>query len=884
MRFEHWLYTLPLRWRSIVRRARVDRDLDDEIADHVACRVDELVARGFDRAEAVRVVRREFGGVGQVKERCRDARGVDMIETLSHDVRYAARTLGHNPGYAAAAILTLGLGIGANTAVFSLADGILIARLPYAAPEQLIAITGTYPNGAFAGMREEIRSFDAAAYAEGHWFRLNDDGTPTRVAGARVSAGLFPMLGAKPALGRWLRDGEDAAPRDHVVILSHTLWQARFAGDATVVGRFVEIDGLSREIVAVMPASFQFPSSRTQLWIPLGLDSRNTARYWAGDFMPVLGRLRPHATISQARSEIQSFQTRIHQRFPWPMPSDWNQDVTVVPLQEAMVGSVRLRLLILIAAVALVLLTACANVANLSLSKAVAREREIAIRTAIGATPRRIARQLLTESVLLALLGGIAGLLMAGQAIGVLKLVLPPDTPRLAEVQLNWRMLLFAGAIAIVTGCMFGFAPVVHALRVRLRTAMESGTRGGGRVVAGPLRAALTVAQIACAVLLVIAAGLLVRSLWGLSHADPGFRPDHVMTARISPAESICATADRCLAFYRALETQLAVEGVPAAGLVNTLPLTGAVAKRSLELEGYVVPPSRNAPLLWLNAITPEYFRVMGIRLEAGRAFAREDLAGRPRVAIVSASTARRFWPGQNAVGKQIRFVGEDHWHTVVGIAADVRAYDLKRLTPDWIDGLFYVPHGPNATMEGGRIPTSMTLTITTGMTAEQLWATLRRVIDGVSREVVVDEVRAMQAIVTDTVATPAATTSLLVAMAGLALALGCLGVYGVLSFLVSRQRRDLGIRFALGAQRRDVFWLVIKEGASLCLAGVAAGVIGAIAVTRWLSSELYGISATDPVTYVAVVGAVSMITLMACYVPSRRAMAVDPLTVLREE
>jgi len=565
------------------------------------------------------------------------------------------------------------------------------------------------------------------------------------------------------------------------------------------------------------------------------------------------------------------------------MPTDWNQNITVISLQEAIVGGVKTRLLILIAAAALVLVIACANVANLSLSRAIARQQEIGIRTAIGAAPRRIARQLLTESVLLASLGGVAGVVFASQALATLKLVLPSDTPRLMEVHLNWRVLLFTSGLSILTGCAFGIAPVLHALRLRLRTALDSGGRGNGRAVAGPLRAALTIAQISCAVLLVIAAGLLVRSLWTLSHVDPGFRPDQVVTARISPTESLCRTPERCLAFYHSFDVQVqAAAGVRGAALVNTLPLTGAVAKRSMDIEGYTVPSSRTAPLFWLHVITPDYFRVMDIRVESGRSFAREDLTG-PPVAIVTSATARRFWDGQNPIGRQVRFVGERQWHTVVGVVADVRAYDLTKNTPDWIAGTVYVPHGPKATMEDGRVPTDMTLTLRTTMESGQVAAMLRRVAGGVSGEVVIGDVRSMRAVLADAVAAPAATTSLLVTMAGLALVLGCIGVYGVLSFLVSRQTRDLGIRFALGAQRRDVFWIVIKEGATLCGAGIAIGVAGAFAITRWLSSELHGVSPTDPVTYLAVAVVMSLVTLMACYVPTRRAMSVDPLIVLRD-
>ena len=884
MRLEWWLSTLPLRWRSLFRRDEVERELDEEIQDHVELEIERYVARGMDRLEARQLAMRAFGGVDQAKERCRDARGVGWIEMLVQDVRYGARSLRNAPAFTAVAVLTLALGTGANTAVFSLVDGVLLVGLPYPAPHQLVSVTGTYPMGAFAAMRDEVRTLDVAAYADGQAFTMRGAGEPARLAGARVSAEFFAVLGVKPALGRWLRPGEDEANHDRYVVLSHATWETRFGRDTSIVGRFVELDGVPREVVGVMPPSFQFPSSMTQVWVPLGLDPGQTVRHWAGDFMPVIGRLRAGAARLQAHADVRLFQSRIAGRFPWRMPADWNRDVTVIPLHEALVGAMRPRLLILSVAVLLVLVTACANVANLTLSRAVSREREIGIRTAVGATPRRIARQLLTESVLLAVLGAAVGLLLASQALAMLKLVMPSDTPRLHEVHLNWRALAFTAGLAAITGCAFGLAPVSKAMRIRLRAILDAGGRGGDRAVAGPVRAALTVAQIACAVLLVIAAGLLLRSLWGLSRTDPGFRIDGIVTARVSPAEATCAGPARCLAFYRLLETDLqGIAGVRHAALVNTPPLTRAVAKRSLEIEGYTIRGTESAPLFWLNVVSADYIRTMDIDLLAGRTFTTRDASGGPAVALVDSATAHRFWPGQNAVGKHVRFVGESHWRTVVGIVREIRAFDLTKSVPAWMEGTIYVPHSPAGTLEDGRIPAEMTLMLRTTMRPAQAAAVLRS-LPAVSDDVVIADVQSMDAMVANVLAGPAATTSLLVFMAVLALVLGCVGVYGVLSFLVSRQTRDLGIRFALGAPRRNVFWLVIRQGAVLCLAGIAIGIAGALAVTRWLSSELYGVTPTDPVTFAVVAVVVSLVTLTACYVPTRRAMAVNPLILLRDQ
>jgi putative ABC transport system permease protein len=880
-----WFYTWPLRWRSLFRRRAVEQELEDELQYHVDRQVQEFIRRGLDPAEARRLVLRDLGGLEQTKERCREVRGVGFVEVLAQDVRYSLRTLRRDPTFALVAILTLALGIGVNAAVFSLVDGILFTRLPFPASDRLVSVTGSYPGGGFAAMRDEIQTLDVAAYAEGPSVTLKGMGEPVRVSGTRVSAELFSVLGVQPQLGRWFRTGEDMAGADHVVILSRALWETRFRADPDAVGQFIELDGVRRQIVGVTAGDFHLPSSRTEVWIPLGLDRRNTATYWAGDFMPVVGRLHQGVARLKAQADVRRFQSRVVSYFPWRMPEDWNHDVALVSLQEALVGPVRPRLWLLSAAVVIVLIIACANVANLTLSRALTRQREMAIRTAIGAAPHRIARQLLTEHVVLALCGGLVGLLFATELLALLKLVLPSDTPRLAEVHLNGRVLGFTGALAIVTGGVFGFVPIAQAGRLSLRPALESGGRGGGSTIAGPFRAMLTIAQIACAVLLLIAASLLMRSLWNLSRGDPGFSVNGIVTASVSPTESVCRDPAECLAFFRAFDAQVqAAPGIVDRALVNTLPLTGAVAKRSLELEGHTLAPSETAPLFWLTVITPDYFRVMQIGFDAGRSFTLADLSGNPPVVILNASTARRFWPGQTAIGKRVRFVGERDWRTVVGVAADARAFDLTRSVPEWMNGTVYVPYAPNATLEDGRIPTTMTVAMSTTLEGPQVAAMLRRAAASVNQDVVIGEIRSMQMVLANAVAGPAATASVLITMAGLALVLGWFGVYGVLSFLVSKQVRDFAIRFALGARRSDVFWQVMRQGGTLCLTGVVIGSAGAVAVTRWISSELHDVSATDPATYAAVAIAVSLVTFIACLVPTLRAMSADPLVLLRDQ
>lgn len=884
MRYEHWLYIWRLRLRSLFRRHDVDQELDEELRYHIEQETAAFVSQGLAPSDARAAALRRFGAIDRTKEACRDTRGVAMIESIQQDARYGARTLLRSPGFTTIAVLTLAIGIGANTAIFSVVDGILFRPLPFPDSEKLVNLTGVYPTGAFVAMRQQVRTVDLAAFAADHPFTLTGVGEPVRLYAALVSAELFTILGARPALGRVFRTGEDLVGQPPAVILSHVLWEQRFASDPSVVGRSIALDGVRRLIVGVMPAGFDFPSRATQLWIPIHRDPRNTAQYWAGDFMPIVGRLRASASLAQAHAEVRLFQAGVHSLFPWRMPDRWNANVTVIPLKRGVVADVRTRLLILLGAVVLVLLIACANVANLTLSRALARDREIRVRAALGAAPRRIARQLLTESLLLSALGGTVGVLLAMQGLSLLKMALPADTPRLADVQIDWRVLAFTAGVSLATGCIFGLAPVFHARRATVIRSMEPGGRGGTHTVSDRLRTSLVVAEIALAVLLVVGAGLFVRSLWALSQVDPGFRADQVVTARVTPNATVCGEPTRCLAFYRALEEQTrAAPGVSAAALVNTLPLSGSVAKRSLELEGYVVPSAESAPLFWLNVVTPGYFNVMGIRLESGRPFADSDCIGHAAVAIVTAAAARRFWPAESGLGKHVRFVGEKEWKTVIGVVADVHAFDLTRTVPDWMAGMIYVPHTVQATLEDGHVPSEMTLIVRTAASEPEAAALLRRLVSRVSSDAAVSDVRSMQALVTEAVATPTSTASLFVAFASVALLLGSVGVYGVLAFLVSRRTREIGIRLALGAQPREVSWMVLKEGGKLAGLGIGIGMSAALVVTRLLSTELYGVSTQDPLTYGGVTVVVAAVALAACYVPTRRATRVDPLIALRD-
>jgi putative ABC transport system permease protein len=877
--------------RNSGRDNHKQENLEREIESHLQMAAQDRIDRGESPVLAAHSARREFGNVGLIENVTRDQWAWTWHEDLLQDLRHGARLLRRNPGFTFIAVLTLALGIGANTAIFSLVNGVLLRPLPYPHPEQLISVTGTYPNypsypkGAVVALRAQSRTMDLAGYVEGYQFNLTGLGDPIRLNGTLVSAELFSVLGADAAIGRTFHAGEDLVGQNSYVILSQSLWQRRFASDPNIIGHSINLEGVARQIVGVMPRDFGFPSPQSDVWIPLDMDSRNASTYWAGDFMPVIGRLRPGATTQQADAEIRLLQAQLPPLFPWPMPTTWNASVSAVSLQAGLASDVRTRLLILLVAVALVLLIACANVANLTLSRASVREKEIAIRASMGAARHRIVRQLITETVLLAAFGGVLGLFFAGVGVSLLKSALSADTPRLIDVAIDWRVLLFTAVLVIFTGIVSGIAPAFQSSRAELTESLKAGSRGATASTSRRVRSVLVIAELALAVLLVSGAGLLIRSLYALSHVNPGFRSENVLTARVTPNESFCSEPGRCFSFYHDLLSGVrALPGIGDAGLVSTLPLDGRVNKRSADVEDYLPTNDKPAPLFWLNAVSPGYFSTMRISVLRGREFTEADTTGNPRTAIISAETARRFWPGQDAVGKHLRLIGQNDWCTVVGVASDVRGYSLRQNTPDFMDGLVYVPYGPGATLENGSVPAEMTLAIRSASNAPQLEQSLRGLASSLNPEAPVSEVKPMPTILTDATSAPRSITALFGAFAALALILGIIGIYGVISFFVGQRTREIGIRMALGAQRRDVLKLVVNEGLWLTLSGIVVGLLAAFALTRFLGTLLYGVSATDPLDFAAVAALFAVVALAACYVPARRAMRVDPLVALRHE
>jgi putative ABC transport system permease protein len=863
------------------------RDLEDELASHLQMSQQDRQDRGESPQQAAQSARREFGNVALVERVTRDQWRGRRFDEFLQDLRFAVRTLRKNPGFATIALLTLVLGIGANSAIFTIVNGVLLRQLPFPEPARLVSTTSNYPKGAFVIMRDQSQTMDVIANVNAE-FNLTGMNLPVRLTGTSVSANWFHVLRSQAAIGRTFQDGEDQPGNDDVVVLSHSLWERRFGSDPNIVGRSIILEGESRQVVGVMPADFRYPSPKVELWVPLRLDPRKTREYWGDSYMPISARLRPGATLEQARAEIATLHPKILAAFAWPVPADSWVKSDLVPLQEFIVGDVRPTLLILLSAVGLLLLIACANVANLLLARSAARRREIALRTALGASRSRIARQFVSESLLLAVVGGALGLLVASYGLSILKSTLPADMPRLADVTVDSRVFVFTAVLSILTGILFGLAPALGATRLDPNKALKTGGERGAASGNNRLSQTLVVAEVAISVVLVIGAGLLVESLGNLSHSNPGFRPEAVMTARITPDQAFCQLAGRCQTFYNDLLQRVrSLPQVTDVAAVNGLPLGTLGENFPSDIEGVVVPAGAQAPMIFERVITPDYLRVMQIPLLQGRGFVDSDSAeNAQRVALITKSAAERFWPGQDPIGRHFKPHWMNDWWTVVGVVGDVREFNMTRNLPDWIDGEVFTPYGPHAIQGAGpeAPPAALTLVVHTASDQTQLAGELQEIVSGLQGDVPVTQVELLHEWVQEAVSGPRSTASLFATFATLALALGAIGIYGVISYSVSQRTREIGIRMALGARRTEVLRLVVGQGTRLALIGVATGLVGALALTRLMGSLLYGVRATDPLTYLAVAVLLMIVAVSASYLPARRAMQVDPIVALRYE
>ena len=809
------------------------------------------------------------------------------MDTLLADLRYALRQLARSPGFTAVAVLTLALGIGANTAIFSVVYGALLKALPYADPQSLVSVWGGRALAEFVGVRDGNRTLQGvAAYMDRIGIGLSGTGEPARLAGALASADLFRVLGVSAALGRTFAAGEDQPGSNAVVLLSDGLWRARFGADRSIIGRTLDLDGIPRTVIGVMPRGFWFPRRETELWLPVRLDRSNPGEFWGSGGYYMVGRLRPGMTRGQARADVRALAERLRIENPVWRPSEryYFNGLDVIPLDQRIVeGGTRRLLLVLLGAVGMVLVIACANVANLLIARGAARERELSLRAALGAGRARLIRQLVTECVLLAAVGGLTGLALAFGGERALLGLLPPDTPRLGDVSVNGAVLTFTAVLALGVGIVFGLAPALRLSRPDLVGSLSEGTSRGG---SGPrkrrLAGALVAAEIALGVVLAVGAGLLLKSFARIVAVDPGFRIEHLVTARISPPKArwsdpgftapSAAMEARQRVFYRQLLERLrGSPGITSVAVTSQAPFEKTNEFGAMWVDGYTTNPNE---LETMNGrkVTADFFRTLSIPVLRGRALSDADQPNTPRVALIDETAAQRYWKGKDPIGGRIRYPWPG-WLTVVGVVGTTKNNDLT----DQPQPTFYVPFAqyPQA---------QMTVVARTGGDPAAAFGAIRAAVRELAPDVPVSDERTMTEWLADSVAQPRFATGLLVAFGALALLLGAVGTYGLMAYTTQRRTRELAVRMALGAQTRDVLWTVIRDGAVLAAAGVLGGTGLALALTRSLRGLLFEVSPTDPTTFALVAIVLAGAALLASYLPARRATKVDPMVALRYE
>ncbi|MGD0365156.1 MAG: ABC transporter permease [Bryobacteraceae bacterium] len=813
------------------------------------------------------------------------------MHPLMQDFRYALRMLRKNPGTTLVIVLSLAIGIGANSAVFSVVDALMLRPLPYPQADRLAAVwlhspgIGIYRDwpspGQYTDIQKENHSFAEMSISRLTSFTLTGIGQPEQIAGMRTSSGLLHMLGARPLLGRVLLPEEDKPGKPAVAILSYRLWKRLFSSDARAIGRGITLNGNQFTVAGVLRPDFRLnsevmpaegPMDKVDIFLPLPLGA-DAAQNRGDENYNLIVKLKPGVTVPQAQADIDIIARRIREKDK----RDRTFGMTVVGLLDQVVGDVRSAMLVLLGSVTLVLLSACANVANLLLTRAASREKEVAIRTALGAGWRRLARQLLTESLLLAVLGGAAGLAIAQAALYVMRAIHPGNIPRLEDISINGPVLLFTFAVSTLAGLLFGLAPVWRATRVDLNTSLKSGGRsgqtdGGLLLSRHGLRGLLVVSELAFSLMLLIGAGLLIRSFVRLQNVPPGFATDHVLSMQVAASGPKYREDKPVIQFYREVGLRIGrLPGVIAQGQASVLPLTGAVGWGGINVEGYTPPPGQELQVD-LRLASTDYFRAMKIQLLKGRFFDSHDSIDGQRVTIIDEQFAQRFWPHENPVGKHLWFDPKKPF-TIAGVVGTVKQYGLD-------SGSKIAVYFPQDQQGGGQM---FEVARTSGNPAELANAIVRE-IHAVDPGVPVYDIRTMDERLHDSMARQRFATTMLGAFAAFALLLAAVGVYGVMSYLVTQSTHDIGVRVALGAQPGQVLGLVVRQGMALALVGIVVGWIGSAALTRAMSSLLFGVSATDAVTFVAVAALLAAVVCAATMIPARRATGVDPMVALRDE
>jgi putative ABC transport system permease protein len=881
------LSDLLFRLRSLSRPKAVELELDDELRFHFEKLRDKHIRAGVPPDEALRRARMEFGGLDQVKEECREARGVHFFESLLQDVRYSARTLRKAPGFTCIALLTLALGIGANTAIFSIVDGVLLRGLPYANPERLVTLKETTPKVGsvsvsypdFVDWHEQSHSFSEMAAVCGVEFNLAGIDQPENLSGEAVSPNYLSMLGVRPFLGHDFDASEGKVGAAPVVLLSYQLWQSHFGGESGAIGRSVMLDGRGFTVIGVLPPGFR-SVDKADVIEPIGvwLTGKSDA-YERGDRgdMLVVGRLATGITLAQAGSEVRGIAARLAQAYPG---SNDQFGVELKPIREVFAEDLRPTLLVLFGAVMFVLLIACANVANLFLMRGAGRTKEIALRVALGAGRGRIIRQMLAESFVLAILGGIAGVSLAALGVRGISRLIPTDTLAGADVSLNGEVLLFAAGAVVFSAFVFGLVPALQSAKAGVQPDLKS---SGRSATAGARqnrwRAVLAVGEIALALILLAGAGLMMKSLYRLLAVDPGFRSAQLLTMQMSLRTSQYRNETNKLTFWaHVLDRVRVLPGVEAAALGTSVPMTESHSRSDVTVEGMALPKPGNFPHPDVHIVSPAYVKTLGIQMLRGREFTDSDLESAPKVAVINDRMARGLFGAENPIGKRIMFghpsaKSTPKWLTIVGVVADTKMYGLAN--PSRLE--LYIPMRQSASG-------SMTLIVKSGADAGALTTAIKAAVAQIDKDQPVSGVVTMARLIEDSVATRRVTLILLGLFSGLALVLAAIGIYGVISYSVAQRAQEIGIRMALGAQTGDVQKMILAQGAKIAGAGVAIGIAAAFGLTRLLTKLLYSVSAADPFTFGGVALVLIVVAMLACYIPARRTMRVDPVVALRCE
>jgi predicted permease len=861
-------------FRNLFRRPAVERDLDAELRSYVEMLADEKIARGTPPDIAVREAGVETGGLEPLKERVRDVRTGALAEQLLQDLRYGMRMLRRRPGFTLVAVATLAVAIGANTAIFSVVNTIVLRPLPYRDPGALIRLIGVSYTGEFVELQRRARSFDVAAYVPRQVIMTGRE-EPERTAAASVSPNLVLLLGVDAAIGRVFTDGDELQRDGAVVLISDQLWRSRFDGDRSVVGRRITLDGVSRTIVGVMPPDFAFPQPAIQLWIPDPPTLDRVALWSTSRFM--IARVKPGFTPAQADAELRALAPGFRPLFPWGMPVDYGSSAKAISLKEALVGDVRPMLQLLLAAVAGVLLMASVNISHLLLSRTLARRRELAVRASLGAGRGRILRQVLTEGVLLVALGGAAGLLLAYAGVHLLAAWLPADMPRRVSLSLDARLLGFAFFLFAACAAIVAALPAIRAARADVVSHLSEGGRTSQGRRTRMLSHLLVATQVALAMVLTVSASLLVRSLGNLYAVRTGFESGAIVTARISPPAFRFTEAPVRRDLFDTILGRLAkAPDVVAVALTDRLPFSGEVFGSVFVIEGRPHPATTGEwPLADVSAIvTPGYFSTLGIPLRDGRDFTPGDTGTSERVAIVSETLARRYWPGQSALGRRFSFPGDRAgFRTVVGIVADVK---WERVTDDQKPALF-LPLAQSS-------PGPMHAVVRTSGEHDMVLAHVRSIVRSIDPDTPVDQAHSLGTLIGRSVEQPRFAALLLAAFAVAGLVLGAIGVYGTVADQVAERRREIGVRLALGARRVDILRAVLDRTMIVACLGMAAGLAAAVLTSRLLVSMLYDVTPTDPGTFAIAVAVLGLAAALGAYLPARRAATFDPLTVLRTD